>query len=70
MNSNIQKLFDDVHTTNYNRPELIEEIADAIVKECARVCEELQFSAEGPTPEARYQRVLCADAIKKHFGVY
>ena len=37
---------------------------------CAKICDELKFSEEGSSYEAKYQRALCAEAIKRHFGVY
>lgn len=40
-----------------------------VAKECAKICEDLSFSPEGPSLEARYQRNLCAGEIRKQFGV-
>ena len=31
---------------------------------CAQVCEELQFSESGPSTQAKFQRDLCAKAIR------
>lgn len=31
---------------------------------CAKTCEELRFSALGPSTEAKFQRDLCAEAIR------
>jgi hypothetical protein len=31
---------------------------------CAKVCEELQFSESGPSTQAKFQRDLCAKAIR------
>lgn len=39
----------------------------AIAKEreaCAKTCEELRFSALGPSTQAKFQRDLCAKAIR------
>ena len=33
-------------------------------EKCARVCEELKFTQQGPTPDALHQRRLCAAAIR------
>lgn len=47
----------------------IEEYTKAIVLECSRVCQELQFSPEGPSDEVKYQRFLCSRAIEERFGL-
>ncbi len=39
-------------------------VAAAEREACAKVCEELRFSALGPSAEAKYQRDLCAKAIR------
>lgn len=46
-----------------------EKFAEFIADECAKICEDLSFSPEGPSHEAKYQRNLCADEIRKVFGV-
>jgi hypothetical protein len=43
--------------------------ARLIVEECAKICEELSFSPEGPSENAAYQRALCSISIKEHFGL-
>ena len=48
-------------------------IDDVIIRQvalkCMEICETLQFSPEGPSSLAKYQRTLCAHAIQKHFGI-
>ena len=46
-----------------------EEFAQLIARDCARICEDLSFTPEGPSHEAKYQRQLCALEIMKQFGV-
>lgn len=40
-----------------------------VADECAKICEDLSFTPEGPSHEAKYQRDLCALEIRKVFGV-
>lgn len=46
-----------------------EEIIKQVATKCMEICETLQFSPEGPSSHAKYQRILCAHAIQKHFGL-
>ena len=46
-----------------------EKFAELIARKCANICEDLSFSPEGPSHEAKYQRNLCALAICDAFGV-
>jgi hypothetical protein len=46
-----------------------EKFAELIAKECMVICENLSFSVEGPSHEAKYQRNLCALAIADSFGI-
>ena len=43
--------------------------ARLLVEECAKICFELQFTAEGPSEGASYQRILCGTSIKENFGL-
>jgi hypothetical protein len=67
MNKNIKDVYD--RTLERTNPDFLSLFAEEIIRECAKVCEELRFCDIGPTPAAKYQRDLCAAAIKKHFGV-
>jgi len=47
-----------------------EEITQAIIEaqrqaylDCVRICKDLKFTEQGPTTEAKHQRMLCANAI-------
>lgn len=44
-------------------------LAVLVAKKCAEICEDLSFTPEGPSHEAKYQRSLCAMEIRKQFGV-
>lgn len=39
-------------------------VAAAEREACAKTCEELRFSALGPSTQAKFQRDLCAKAIR------
>jgi len=43
--------------------------ARLIIEECAKICDELTFTIEGPGENAAYQRALCSISIKEHFGL-
>lgn len=47
----------------------LQDFAERIINECAKICEDLSFTPEGPSHEAKYQRNLCALEIRKQFGV-
>ena len=46
-----------------------ERFARLLVKECAKICDELKFVKEGPSHEVAYQRALCSQAIMENFGL-
>ena len=46
-----------------------EKFARLLIEECAKICEELRFSTEGPGEQAAYQRMLCSTSIKENFGL-
>ncbi len=46
-----------------------EKFAVLLIEECAKICFELQYSKEGPSEGAAYQRSLCGCAIKENFGL-
>lgn len=46
-----------------------DELIRQVVLKCIEICDNLQFSPEGPSTQAKYQRTLCAHAIQKHFGL-
>jgi hypothetical protein len=43
--------------------------ARLLVQECAKLCEELRFTNDGPGENAAYQRTLCSISIKENFGL-
>ena len=43
--------------------------ARLLIEECAKICEELKFTHEGPGEQAAYQRTLCACSLKEYFGL-
>jgi hypothetical protein len=53
-----------------DREEEFTEREKQIVLKCAEICETLRFTEEGPSTEAKYQRVLCAKAIKDYFKLF
>lgn len=63
------KNFDHLIQQSQIQKNTTNELIRLIVLECAKVCDELSFSPEGPSHEAKYQRHLCAESIKRHFGV-
>lgn len=66
MNANIQRLLDKSTTNNVVNQELF---ARLLIEECAKVCEELRFTTEGPAEHTAYQRLLCSVSIKENFGL-
>ena len=70
MNENLKQVVEAATYIAASHPDAFDQVIKSIVLECAKVCEELQFSIEGPSPEVKYQRALCAEAIKSHFGIY
>lgn len=44
-------------------------LIDIVASECAEICNNLSFTPEGPSHEAKYQRALCAKAIKLAFKI-
>lgn len=70
MNANIQKILnqatEDILGVNVVNQELF---ARLLIEECATICNELRFTKEGPSDQARYQRTLCASSIKENFGL-
>ena len=47
----------------------LDRLCKLIVRECADTIERLTFTVEGPSQEARYQRVLAAQVILEKFGL-
>ena len=69
MNDKIQE-FKSQAGIDYNPDqEGLDLFAKLIVEECAQLCFDLKFTAEGPAEYAAYQRTLCGTAIKEHFGL-
>jgi hypothetical protein len=52
---------------NHMEPQIEIEVARER-EACAKVCEELRFSSFGPSQEAKFQRDLCAKAIRARSG--
>lgn len=48
---------------------VIDKFGEIVAAECAKICEDLSFTPEGPSHEAKYQRNLCGQEIRKVFGV-
>jgi hypothetical protein len=46
-----------------------EKFSKLLIEECANICFQLQFTKEGPSDTAAYQRALCGFAIKENFGL-
>ena len=71
MNSRIKELIDQAtfHKDRYALPdEFAEKFAELIVRECAKVCDDLDIDDWGDKSfdDGTY---YCSRAIKKHFGV-
>jgi hypothetical protein len=70
MNPQIQEILDrstnDILGVAVVNQELF---ARLLIEECATICFELQFTSEGPSEGAAYQRTLCGTAIKENFGL-
>ena len=70
MNSQIQEILnrstDDILGVDVVNQELF---ARLLIEECAKICFELQYTAEGPSEGASYQRILCGTSIKENFGL-
>ena len=66
MNSQIQEILSKATENNRINQELF---ARLLIEECAKICFELQFTAEGPSEGASYQRILCGTSIKENFGL-
>ena len=71
MNSRINELIDQAtfHKDRYALPdEFAEKFAELIVRECAKVCDDLDIDDWGDKSfdDGTY---YCSRAIKKHFGV-
>lgn len=70
MNELIGKLAKQATTEILGVQVLDEELFGQLVaRECANICDDLSFTPEGPSHEAKYQRSLCAGEIRKLFGV-
>ena len=66
MNTEIKRLLEKATTDNVVNQEVF---ARLLVEECAKICEELRFTNEGPSEHTAYQRALCSCAIKENFGL-
>jgi hypothetical protein len=66
MNAQIQTILDKATDNNVVNQEIF---ARLLIEECATICFELQYSKEGPSEGAAYQRTLCGCAIKENFGL-
>lgn len=70
MDTKFDEIMKRVNSMKGQKVDQFEMFAREVVLECARVCEQLKFTAAGPSSAAAYQRTLCAKAIKEHFGVH
>jgi hypothetical protein len=70
MNKHIQEIADkateDVMGVKVLNTELFSRL---LIEQCAKICEELRFTNEGPGEQAAYQRALCALSLKEYFGL-
>ena len=66
MNPQIQEIISKATKNDLINQELF---ARLLVEECAKICFEVQFTAEGPSEGASYQRILCGTSIKENFGL-
>lgn len=62
----LDKATDDIMGVAVVNQELF---ARLLIEECATICFELQFSKDGPSEGAAYQRTLCGVSIKENFGL-
>jgi hypothetical protein len=70
MNDQIQKILNKATDDILGVPVVNQEkFARLLIEECATICFELQFSKEGPSEGAAYQRALCGGAIRENFGL-
>ena len=70
MNQQIQVILDKATDDILGVPVVDQErFARLLIEECATICFELQFSKEGPSDGAAYQRALCGGAIRENFGL-
>jgi hypothetical protein len=70
MNPQIQKILTKATEDIMGVPVVNQQLfARLLIEECATICFELQFTAEGPSEGASYQRILCGTAIKENFGL-
>ena len=70
MNAQIQKLLEKATDEILGVPVVDQQrFARLLIEECAKICEELRFTKEGPGENAAYQRVLCGTANKENFGL-
>ena len=70
MNSQIQKFLDQATEDILGVKQVNQELfARLLIEECANICFNLQFTPEGPTEGAAYQRTLCGTSIRENFGL-
>jgi hypothetical protein len=70
MNAQIQEILNKSTEDIMGVPVVNQELfARLLIEECATICFELQFTSEGPSEGAAYQRTLCGTAIKENFGL-
>jgi hypothetical protein len=70
MNPQIQEILIKATEDIMGVPVVNQELfARLLVEECATICFELQFTVEGPSEGASYQRILCGTSIKENFGL-
>lgn len=70
MNPQIKNILDRATVDVLGVPIVDQEMfANLIVERCADICFNLEFTAEGPSDRAEYQRTLCGMSIKENFGL-
>jgi len=70
MNPQIQEIISKATKDVLGVPVVNQELfARLLIEECATICFELQFTSEGPSEGAAYQRTLCGTSIKENFGL-
>ncbi len=70
MNPQIKKILDKSTDDILGEKQVDQaKLARLLLEESVKVIDEMQYTDEGPTDVARYQRTLCGVAIKEYFGL-
>lgn len=70
MNKQIERIINKATEDILGVPTVNQELfAKLLIEESVRVIDGMQFTDEGPTDPARYQRTLCGVTVKEYFGL-